>query len=747
MDPEPTTLGRKRVKRVASADLEDIVPHRTFGWVWTEPDKSTEDLDFEFVVETHGIPRNVLLGYYKGELEGAEAIKALPMAFLLILFFALMANFHEGYSVCQSVEQAVRFDVENNANFAFGGYKGHKTYKDVNSYADFWSWMNLGFSVIYLPRVAVVSEGSTLPVLPITLGDASAYLGQNRKIGPVRFSQTVKASPHCINAVLADANDLRCRSDSSLYFRMEPTLGDVQQMSFNPDDNYTVWLDYLMHVDGTEISDQLRELEQKLWINQYTDTVSVTFLVYNSHADVLTSTSVRFMFSTSGHIWKTILHRSIRMHVYTNWRVYLIDILFYGQITWMLLTELKEVIFGLVKSRCRALSFLREYLGFWNVVDWLAIAVAYAILGIWIKRASLKSELSKLLMEYPEQLELCRYDDNIPCGPINRKIFDLTDELGWILRSSNYVLGCYPVCIMLRLFKAFSMQPRLAIVADTLKGAFVDLAHFGVVFLAVVLTYAITGMLLFGNDIARFSSFDRSMLSLLEGLLGNFDIAEFVLFDRGLVTFVYFMSFQVLCVLLLLNMLIAIMMDVYAATKLRVICGESVWHETYDVVRRFIGFYTTGYIPLKTVVDAYTKAVGEDNIESAVCVKPDELASLVPGMKRSQALEEMIDAVREWAAENSRPVLVSELFGLVNASIIKAEEERKKAEKYMTQEEAHKRLRSVSAIATLLGAARTGLNGPRNFEIVKIVEVAERICLEELRICLGARDACDVQET
>merc|ERR1719399_635500 len=62
-------------------------------------------------------------------------------------------------------EHSIEFDLFENANFAFGGIvpfenggMGHKTLFDVNSVADFWSWLSMGLVPLLYNRAWDVNE-------------------------------------------------------------------------------------------------------------------------------------------------------------------------------------------------------------------------------------------------------------------------------------------------------------------------------------------------------------------------------------------------------------------------------------------------------------------------------------------------------------------------------------------------------------------------------------------------------------
>lgn len=50
----------------------------------------------------------------------------------------------------------------------------------------------------------------------------------------------------------------------------------------------------------------------------------------------------------------------------------------------------------------------------------------------------------------------------------------------------RFWLCIYPVVLLMRLFKSFAAQKRLAIVTDTFRVAYNDLMHFFVVFLSLI---------------------------------------------------------------------------------------------------------------------------------------------------------------------------------------------------------------------------------------------------------------------
>ena len=76
---------------------------------------------------------------------------------------------------------------------------------------------------------------------------------------------------------------------------------------------------------------------------------------------------------------------------------------------------------------------------------------------------------------------------------------------------------------LLRLFKGFARQPRLALVTKTMVKSVSDLVHFGLVFFSVFGTFAIGALSAFGRDMPEFSTWFHSLTSCWRLVMGDFD--------------------------------------------------------------------------------------------------------------------------------------------------------------------------------------------------------------------------------
>ncbi|CAK0809205.1 unnamed protein product, partial [Prorocentrum cordatum] len=105
-------------------------------------------------IDRDGVTKDLVVGYLKKEISEQEACMQLPWAVLVFFCFCLAMFNHTGIFNKYALDLATRFNIEENANFAFtgtlpfeNGRMGNKDIYDVNSYADFWSWLNLGLAL------------------------------------------------------------------------------------------------------------------------------------------------------------------------------------------------------------------------------------------------------------------------------------------------------------------------------------------------------------------------------------------------------------------------------------------------------------------------------------------------------------------------------------------------------------------------------------------------------------------------
>ncbi|CAE7465916.1 PKD2 [Symbiodinium sp. CCMP2592] len=646
--------------------VQTKIPDRVFYWI----DRSVFDqasLKIEDVLLCHGVPEQIVMNDLRGQIAEQDALKSLPSAFLLVLLYTCTLLSTSSISDVWALQHAVSFDIVENANFGFSGNHGHQSLQDVNTFTDFSSWLELGFQPLFLSKTKEPRENSTAMPETMKPEEFDMYLLHMRKVGPVKLAQMVLAPGPCRARGLAESYGLSCGVQNNEYF-MEATADELLQNSFVEESSRTVWLANL-GPDGHFLARWPAGFSASRWLSRDTLRARLSFVVYSPELDMLLLTNLEFMFPRTGHIWKDITHRALPLSLFETWSSLTFEVMFYALITVLLLTELWEI-FCLVrrmrKNRLDWRGFLGLYLNVWNCVDWCCIVLAYLLLGSQLKKASMTIELREGLEDYPQTVRSC-YQDSQPelCADrLGEELLKQIEAVGILAHNCRLLKGIYPAIVILRMLKAFSAQPRLAILTRTLSAAAVDLFHFGLVFLSVFAAFAVMGTAFFGQDELQFSTLDRAASVLFFALMGEVRWTSIDSLGRP-VALLFFGAFQFVGLLLMLNMLIAIMMDIYACTKSCATRSEPLWTSVMEVTSRNWEEFMRREVPLPKLLKMCEKQRGLDMYESEEIIQVQDLMQWLPGLKSEQADRIFIHALLNYRRQKDEPVGMEEVLQAV----------------------------------------------------------------------------------
>ena len=119
----------------------------------------------------------------------------------------------------------------------------------------------------------------------------------------------------------------------------------------------------------------------------------------------------------------------------------------------------------------------------------------------------------------------------------------------------------------MRFFKFFRFQPRLAVFNQTLAAAYQDLLHFLLMFMTFLLGFSVIAHILFGPEMFAYSNFSESLNSVYMNMLtGSVAVASISTID-GEMAVLFYLLFMFLVAIILLNVLLAILVDSYMKAK------------------------------------------------------------------------------------------------------------------------------------------------------------------------------------
>lgn len=175
-----------------------------------------------------------------------------------------------------------------------------------------------------------------------------------------------------------------------------------------------------------------------------------------------------------------------------------------------------------------------------------------------------------------ESLEILRKNEQDEEESAKRLHRDANDLIT-VMENFRTGIAWMTLVLIFRFFTSFRVQPRLAIVTNTLKATIIDLAHFLVVFCPTFFAYAVSGNVLFGRRIEQFSTIQGSIGICLRIVFENeyewLQLSEEFFYS----TAVWAWSFLIMVVMIMLNMVLAIVLDIYNEVRATTDASETIF--------------------------------------------------------------------------------------------------------------------------------------------------------------------------
>lgn len=642
------------------------------------------------VVEQHGLPSDVIVWSLQREIEIQSAFLTLPRALLLVIVYSCSFLAHDGGMVTRDMEDAINVDLRENAVFAYvdPGWMAHKDVEDVHNIADVYSWLRVGLRPLILRNIepwSEVAQGEkAFPEKKMSAYHRPYYLQYNQIIGGAQLKQLRAPQMPCVNLEVSDRFNMACYPEDSvttMNFHLPPQELQILMNSDSQqwDPSLTRW--FLVRDAPDDTNTRFKQLEQTSYIDNTTAQLTASFMTYNAHFDTLTLTGAHFFFSRSGHVWKTIVHSSFFLDPYkTSW-VAIFDVLFCLLITWISLEELLEI-FSNWKARQSRCDWISNYWNMWNVIDWISIGGAISLIVMWYVHCMNVQGVQEGLLHVKSEEDNLQFGDQAFFERTLEDFFAYFNQVVHHYHNFRMFASLFPMTLMLRLFKAFDAQPRLALVTRTLSSASVDVAHFSIVFLTIFLTYVMMGTGLFGRHLDDFSTFARSLNTCFVMLMGDFDAPSLWATGRPMAA-VWFWSFHLIIILLLLNMLLAIIMDTYSDVKTSMGNTDTLWGQSAICWRRFRELWNKERVSLHHIRNGLADMhkvhdLHERNFHDPQCLThwthilvPSTMVLEVSGLQEPQARRVLLRATLAWRVEVAETHTIDEVVAALGTMQIK----------------------------------------------------------------------------
>ncbi|CAJ1402748.1 unnamed protein product [Effrenium voratum] len=524
-------------------------------------------------------------------IERDDALGTLFFTFLLlvVLYFVVQENLI--IPARQQAETAVSHYVSEYG----GSLNGPFLHEHVGDVSSFWGWLG-GSGLGALLGTAKPEGGAT----------QFHVAGSNILLGDIRISNTDREGVISSHWLL--------HSDAAQSYLSNST-GDYVGAARTA-------LEHFRRTTNLRLDDPL------------SSNIEVSFSMHNEQSKLLLLGKVTSLFMPTGILDLRVQTTSCPDRTEVSVSQLVVNLLMAVILGYLALMELKDAL-AAMSHGCRALL---RYWGIWNTVDWTCIFLAIVTVVVWF--TTLAHINSALLQSVREE--------NFNSLTLSQEELEtMQEELVAIRRwfiAVQVLTSLLTITVVMKFFKGFRANPRLQIVADALAKSVNNIAHFFLIFWTLFACFAIIAHVLFGNDIVQFASLGASFEASMSTLMGEFDWYVAVAgiktgwLNSGLpvvLVHLWFVVYICFALLVLFNMLLAMVLDSYAAAAQ--VLGKradapTIVTQTWRYFRRMKE--TWGFISLHALA---RKLLNLDCHPEKV-VTATSLSAAFPTMQRQQAL-------------------------------------------------------------------------------------------------------------
>merc|ERR1719174_238044 len=419
---------------------------------------------------TYRVERNLLLKYVKRKETDRVGFAELPMIFIFFICFILLLAGHDLTSTKYTASRGI-------LSGAIQPAKGGNTLSSLKSPDRIWNWLENEFM-----EYAFVQED--LSGNPLPKEDWGYISNYNKFLGKgVSLSQIRSVSKECPDWKVRDAYGDKCfpaHTLSSTKFSSMP----ANFTAFNPDSGsshtsykeFTAVLDYKL--PKAELKRTIQTLKKNNWIDKSTAWLDVKYAVMNMESyGTYTTVTLEFEFSRGGRVIPSYNAESVLVNPYVGYNIgwAVLDLV------WIAIQIYTAVSEGRDLCEDGWDVYSKGSAGTWNVLDWVQIIVTLVVAGLWF---TMVGYLFDMLTEADNGANPEDFVDTIELIVRYTVAYKLLSVINLVL-------------LVLRFFKGFAAQPRLRVLVDAIVGAGVDLAHWFIIFISLLLTFVMCAMFLF----------------------------------------------------------------------------------------------------------------------------------------------------------------------------------------------------------------------------------------------------------
>jgi len=380
----------------------------------------------------------------------------------------------------------------------------------------------------------------------------------NRVIGGARLQQTRLATDTC-----PGEEDFKEFFNARCYSRSKTLNGTAlnplfEGFSAGDGDVFTYWLDIYQTMDET--LEHTTFLQGESWLDIATHQVTAQLALYNEQVALFSFAETVFNIDLSGKLEANTKVKVLPTQVYDSVGTLLGDGIMMAMLGWLAIGEI-------IKMWHEPFS---KYITPYAVLNWTLVLQGCGLVAFF---AWLTTSLDRLeddiwaVTAPPKNTTYLpgshSWDDRHQKLDV---LYDHMRALVGYMNAAEFITFAYTMVMVFKFFEAFHGNPRLALLTQTFYECVVDVAHFLVVFLTIFSNFALGGYFMFGNQLNEWSNLSLAFMTTFRSMMGDFEFSSMYAIAPVSST-IWFISFMVLVFLVMLNMLLAIIMDVYDRVK------------------------------------------------------------------------------------------------------------------------------------------------------------------------------------
>mmetsp|Transcript_46079 Transcript_46079/g.147439 ORF Transcript_46079/g.147439 Transcript_46079/m.147439 type:complete len:878 (-) Transcript_46079:623-3256(-) len=312
----------------------------------------------------------------------------------------------------------------------------------------------------------------------------------------------------------------------------------------------------------------IKELRRDRWTDKSTRMLAVEFVIYNGNMRLFTLVNAEMHIAPTGMVTQSYNMETFRVELYRDYRDWArlaCEIIFLLFVISTLYFEYMEVFKPPIEFGQRLMFWehqKRYWMSAWNLMDQTRIVMFLVIIikyGIILNHEQIKD----LQLPLPEGQSYARLDD-----------------IATAWREYKRLNGFNVVLCLLTIFKFMNKSPRYGILVRTITRAAPDLFKFAIMFILCLMCFAIMGILMFGSALEEWSNAWAAIQTLFMMITGEYGYDPIMKVD-SVGAPIFYLMYLMIVFFLLINILLAIMMDAYTALR------EDMDKERQEMLHKF----------------------------------------------------------------------------------------------------------------------------------------------------------------